>query len=106
MIRGTTPQIDFHLPFDTSSIKTVWVTFSQYDEELFTVSTENLTMSGSKIIVKLTQAQTLLLKPEKLLRGSNDIEIQLRILTNTGDALASNIMRTSAGRILKDGEIV
>lgn len=105
MIRGTTPQIDFHLPFDTSSIKTVWVTFSQYDEELFTVSTENLIMAGATISVKLTQAQTLKLKPQKLLRNDHEVEIQLRILTNAGDALASNIMRTSAEKILKDGEI-
>lgn len=106
MFRGTTPQIDFTLPFDVSNIKTVWITFSQYDEELFTVKTEDVTsMSGNKIIVKLTQAQTLKLKPQKLLRNDHEVEIQLRILTNAGDALASNIMRTSAEKILKDGEI-
>lgn len=105
MFRGTTPQLEFHLPFDTANIKTVWVTFSQYDEELFTVKTEEVTMSGQKISVKLTQAQTLKLKPKKVLRDNHDVEIQLRILTTTGDALASNIMRTSAEKILKDGEI-
>ena len=105
MIRGTTPQLDFHLPFDTANIKTVWVTFSQYDKELFTVDTENIIMAGNTISVKLTQAQTLLLKPEKVLQGSNDVEMQLRILTKSGDAIASNIMRTSAKRILKEGVI-
>jgi len=106
MIRGTTPQLDFHLPFDVSIIKTVWITFSQYEEELFTVKTEDVTMAGSTISVKLTQAQTLLLKPKKLLRDNNEVAIQLRILTHSGDAIASNIMRTSADMILKDGEIV
>jgi hypothetical protein len=99
MIRGTTPQLVFNLPFDVSSIKTVWVTFSQYNREVFTIETENLTMDGMTVSVELTQAQTLELSQ------NDSVEIQLRILTNNGDALASNIMKASAGKILKDGEI-
>lgn len=99
MIRGTTPKLVFNLPFDVSDIKTVWVTFSQYNREVFTIETENLTMDGMKVSVELTQAQTLELSQ------NDSVEIQLRILTNNGDALASNIMKTSAGKILKDGEI-
>lgn len=99
MIRGTTPQLDFSLPFDVSNIKRAWVTFSQCNHECFTLENEALTMDGSHISAKLTQEQTLLLSQ------NNSVEIQLRILTNNGDALASNIMKADVGRILKDGEI-
>lgn len=99
MIRGTTPQLAFNLPFDTSIIKTVWVTFSQYNKEVFTIETESLTMDGPTVSVELTQAQTLQLSQ------NDSVEIQLRILTTNGDALASNIIKTSVGKILKDGEI-
>lgn len=99
MIRGTTPQLDFGLPFDTSIIQEAWVTFSQYNKEVFTLENEALTMEGSLITVKLTQEQTL------SLNQNNILEIQIRILTTTGDALASNVIKTDVGRILKDGEI-
>lgn len=99
MIRGTTPQLDFGLPFEVSFIKTVWVTFSQNNEEIFTLENEALTMNDACISVKLTQEQTLLLSQ------NNTVEIQIRILTNANNALASNIIKTSVGRILKDGVI-
>lgn len=105
MIRGTTPQLIFNLPFDVSIIKTVWVTFSQFEKELFTVETDDVIMSGKTITVDLTQEQTLMLEPETLVKKNNNVEIQLRILTTGGDAIASNIMRTSADRILKEGVI-
>ncbi|MBR5823713.1 MAG: hypothetical protein IKY67_06190 [Paludibacteraceae bacterium] len=99
MIRGTTPSLTFNLPFDVSNIKTVWVTFSQKHFEVLSLETEQLQLKGQTISVKLTQDQTLSLKQDE------DVEIQLRILTNNGDALASNIMRTSADRILREGVI-
>lgn len=99
MIRGTTPLLEFGLPFPTDIIKEAWLTFSQFNKEVFTIEDEALTMEGSLISVKLTQEQTLLLSQNSAL------EIQIRILTNNGDALASNIIRTDVGRILKDGEI-
>lgn len=99
MIRGTTPLLEFGLPFSTDIIKEAWLTFSQFNKEVFTIEDEALTMEGSLISVKLTQEQTLLLSQNSAL------EIQIRILTNNGDALASNIIRTDVGRILKDGEI-
>lgn len=99
MIRGTTPTLTFNLPFDASNIKTAWVTFSQFNVEVFTLENEELAMDGLTISAKLTQEQTLSLSK------NDDVEIQLRILTNSGDAIASNIMKTSVSNILKDGEI-
>lgn len=99
MIRGTTPQLDFSLPFEVSNIKKAWVTFSQYNREIFTLENEALSMDGSQVSVKLTQEQTLSLSQ------NNSVEIQLRILTHNDTALASNIMKTDVGRLLKDGEI-
>ena len=47
----------------------------------------------------LTQEETLKLKANSI------AEIQIRVRTNSGEALASNIIQVSTERILKDGEI-
>lgn len=99
MIRGTTPRLNFNLPFDTELIKTVWVTFSQFGSEVFTLENDGLEMEESTISVKLTQEQTL------SLRRGEAVEIQIRILTNSDDALASNVMKTEVDGLLKEGVI-
>lgn len=99
MYRGTTPTLKFNLPFDVSFINTVWITFSQKDKEIFTIETKDCTLNNKTIITKLTQKQTLQLK------GSNEVEIQIRILTQEKDALVSNVMKTFVHKILRDGEI-
>ena len=99
MVRGTTPTLTFTLPFNTSIIKSVYVTFSQKDQEVFTVETNNCTLSDNQLIIELTQSQTLAFTQNAV------VEIQLRVLTNEDDALASNIIRTSVEKILRDGEI-
>ena len=51
------------------------------------------------LIVNLTQEETLKLKAGKV------VEMQIRVRTISGDALASNIIRVNAERILRDGVI-
>lgn len=51
--------------------------------------------------VRLPQEETLKLIAQRNLRA----EIQLRVLTRDGEALASNIETVDVGRILKDGVI-
>ena len=102
MIRGTTPRLDFKVPFDPSTAKRIWITFSQGGKEVFTVEKKNLTLDGQTISVTLTQKQTL-----SLVSAAN-VDIQLRVSFSNGDtdeALASEIITTSVQRILKDGEI-
>lgn len=99
MYRGTTPTLKFSLPFDVSFIDVVWVTFSQKNKEIFTIETEDCVLEEKTITMELTQNQTL------RLQGKDEVEIQVRILTHEGEALASNIFKTTVKRILKDGEI-
>jgi hypothetical protein len=102
MIRGTTPTIRFGVPFDPSTAKKIWITFSQNGEEVFTISEEDCTFEGNEISSVLTQANTLMLNDEY------DVEIQLRVSFDGDDfdkAIASDIITRSVGRILKDGEI-
>lgn len=102
MIRGTTPLLTFTLPFDVSKATDVWVTFSQNNTEVFTILTDELTIAENVIDCRLNQQQTLALK------AGVYVEMQIRVAfdnENYKDALASDIMRTTVQRILKDGEI-
>lgn len=57
--------------------------------------------SGTFVSLNLTQEDTLRLEQ----KPHSDGEMQIRARTISGDALASNIMSISVGRILKDGVI-
>ena len=81
---GTTPTHTFTLTPDLSGVAAkVRVVYSQGDEVILTKEAQ---LSGNDAIVKLTQEETLKFSPA--LR----VEIQLRILTNGGDALTSDII--------------
>ena len=99
MIRGTTPTLEFTLPFELLNIKRLWITFSQNNKEMFTVEKDECEIKGSVITLTLSQRQSL------LLCSSTMVEIQIRILTDKDESLASNIIKTPVQRILKDGVI-
>lgn len=99
MIRGTTPTLEFELPFDTSQLTEAFVTLSQNDEIVIDKPLSACKCGGNTLTVKLTQDETLQLD------CTCDTEIQVRAKTLEGDALASNIIRVDTGRILKDGVI-
>ena len=99
MVRGTTPELIFTLPFEVSSIQKLWITFSQKNSEIFTLEKEVCTLDGTEVRVSLTQEQTLQFSSNCIL------EIQMRVLTLDNVALASNIIRTSVQKILKGGVI-
>ena len=99
MIRGTTPSYQFKLPFDVSVLNKVWVTFSQFDKEIFTIEESDCYLDGNVVRVELTQEQTLQLESNALL------DIQLRVLIVNGSALASKVFRVPVRKILKGGVI-
>lgn len=98
MKRGTTPTHTFTLPFDVSMIQKLRVLYSQ-DGELKLTKTE-ATMEGNTVSVKLTQADTFILKCGRF------VDIQLRILTPAGDALNSDVIRVAVDRCLEEDELV
>ena len=99
MIRGTTPLCEFTLPFETSLLAEAWVTFSQNGEVVLDRELETCECSGCTLAVKLTQEETLLLD------CNCKTEIQVRVRTLEGEALASDIIKVGTDRILKDGVI-
>ena len=99
MIRGTTPRLYFYLPFNVDALNEAYVTFAQNGETVFEKTLSECVVEQNKISVKLTQEETL------MLHVGSTVEIQIRAKTGSGDALASNIMRESADRILKEGVI-
>lgn len=99
MIRGTTPVHTFTLPFDTSGIKTIRITYSQRGSIRLTKENPVVELSGSKAIVKLTQEDTLSFNADL------PVDIQIRILSSSGEALASNIFSVPCRRVL-DSEVL
>ena len=96
MRRGTTPTHTFTLPIDTSVVKSVRITYRQNRKVVLTKETEDVAMEGNQISVKLTQEETLAFD------GSTGAEIQVRVLSFSKDALASDVMRVSISDILDD----
>ena len=99
MYRGTTPTLKFTLPFDTSTLDAVWVTIAQGGKVIINKEKSDCDLKGTDISVTLTQTETL------ALTAGNKTEIQLRVLTTDGLALASEIFRENTDYILKDGVI-
>lgn len=100
MIRGTTPTHTFTLPFDTSLIKRVKITYAQDDKKVFCKETEDCVMSGKVITTKLTQEETFLLDCKKL------VQIQIRVVTTAGEVLATSEMVVTINKCLDDEVMV
>ena len=100
MIRGTTPELTFNLPFDTSIIKSLYITFADRDNNILLEKTATDCEIREKAVkVKLTQEETLSFK------GRQSVSIQLRVLDDTGAAMATPIYDVYVANILKDGVI-
>ena len=99
MIRGTTPTLEFVLPFNTSVLDEAYVTLSQNEQIVLDKKLEDCKCEEKKLSVRLTQEETLLLDCDC------KTEIQIRARTKAGDAVASNIITVNTNRILKDGVI-
>lgn len=96
MIRGTTPTHTFTLPCDASMVKEVMVIYGQDDTEVFHKDTEDCKLEGDTVSVTLTQEDTFLFDHKKR------VQIQLRVLTDGGDALASDVKITSIKKCLNE----
>ena len=100
MWRGTTPPQAFTLPDGMSGtdFEVVYITYSQDGETIIEKTASDMTFEGRTIRLTLSQADTLQFKP-------GPVKIQLRARLPTGEAIASNVISTTAKEVLKDGEI-
>lgn len=99
MYRGTTPTLEFVLPFSADTLATLYITIAQHGSTVIEKTLTDCTASGETLTVTLTQAETL------MLRCHDTAQIQVRAKTMAGEALASNIITERVEHILKDGEI-
>lgn len=77
VMRGTTPQHEFDLPYPGEIIEDVRVAYGQKHQVIFIKTLEDCQIDGNKLSVSLTQEETLMFAPDKLLC----IEIKIK-LTN------------------------
>ena len=98
MIRGTTPTNIFNVDADLTTASAVYITYEQDGVTAFEKTLEDILVEANKLTVTLTQEETLSLKEK-------DVRIQIRAKYPDGSAIASNIIITTAGAILKKGVI-
>lgn len=96
MIKGTTPTHIFTLPFDTGMIKTIQVAYAQGGVVMLTKGNADCTFDQNMVSVRLSQEDTFLFAENAC------VEVQVRVLTMEGEALASGIMRIRCKDILTD----
>lgn len=96
MIRGTTPTHLFNLPIDTALIDKIKITYAQNGVVVLTKEKEDCKFEGSTATVRLTQEDTLKFDASR-------VQIQVRVLTTGGDAMASDIITKPCGEVLEEG---
>ncbi len=100
MWRGTTPTHTFTLPegIKSTDFSEIFITYSQNGEPVLEKTGDELTLEESVIKIVFSQTDTLKFEP-------GPVKIQLRAKMPDGQAVASNIISTTAREVLKDGEI-
>lgn len=99
MRRGTTPTHTFDTDVDLTGAVVLYLTYKQNGRIKVEKSLSDVTVEPDKVTVTLTQKETLSFDDE------GDVRIQIRAKFADGKAVASNVIRTSAQIILKEGEI-
>ena len=97
--RGTTPKLVFTLPFDTSLIDKIYITFQQKYRKAIEKDKSVCSFENNKVTLKLTQYDTLTFV------SNYPLNIQLRVLLQDGSAIASKVIDKQVKDVLKDGAI-
>jgi hypothetical protein len=101
MYLGTTPTITLKIntDFDFKDVKQIWFTISSMSKKITkTIDDVILDNDNKTMSITLTQEETFYF-------SAGIIEVQARILTINGEALATPIKTTSFERVLEGGVI-
>lgn len=93
MYQGTTPTLVLNVEGAELDTATCYVTIRNQGGEMITKSGAELDVSGNEIAVRLTQEETLQLRPGL-------VNIQVRWIDAHGNAMASNIARVNVNAVL------
>jgi hypothetical protein len=96
---GTTPKHIFNIGLTASVIKEVKIMYFQKDIEKLVKRTADCDIKDGEIAVRLTQEDTFKFD------GQENVAIYIRILTPSGDAIASEPMIVSVSKCL-DTEVL
>nr|DAF77979.1 MAG TPA: hypothetical protein [Caudoviricetes sp.] len=100
MRRGTTPTIKLIVDgLSKLELRTAVLTIKQR-AVVIERTLDQMTIKTDSLAVTLTQKDTLALMP------GIDAEVQLRCLTLSGTAYASDVLQLPVEKILKDGELI
>lgn len=100
MIRkGTTPTHIFNTNVDLTEAVALYVTYKQGVRVVVEKDKSECGVTSTSVTTRLTQADSLNFSEQQ------GVEIQIRAKFEDGTAIASNIIKTSAERVLKGGEI-
>lgn len=102
MYRGTTPTINIEVEgAQLSDYADIWITIKQSHITQITrkLSDGSMIIQDNMISFTLTQDETL------MFGANNKVRLQLRAITPDGIAVASDIIDTTIGEILKEGVI-
>ena len=106
MYRGTTPNIVIKVnsDIDLSTMEQIWVTFkSKSAEKNYDITKLEINTEEKTIGVIMSQNDTLAFQAD--VNQANRVEVQLRLLDDSGIAYASSITSIPLYRILKEGVI-
>ena len=104
MIRGSTQNLVFNIGINTEEVSQLWLTFShsnRLNAEIFTKEINDVILDGASITVPLSQEETLALNEYNI--KEKVVYIQLRVLLDDGQALASSIVEITVEHLLKGG---
>ena len=98
MWQGTTPTIEIKTDIDLTPMAKVQLTIEDRKGNRLTINQEELTISEDTVTFQLSQKESLSLSPGR-------VRLQLRVKTNDGDVLASNIMLGDLQYPVYEGEL-
>lgn len=96
--RGTTPTHIFEVDVDLTSAVVMYISYKQFDKVVLEKTLEDITVTATQLTVRLTQEETLLFK-------DGLVEIQIRARLADDSALKSDVIKTDADKLIKDGVI-
>lgn len=85
MRRGTTDIHRFELPYRNDVIKTLQIIYKQHGETVLEKSLDDCAFDDADAIVALTQEETFLFTTDY------EATVQVRLLTNEGEAISSDV---------------
>ena len=95
--RATTPKQTFTLDLqDVADLTQILITYSQRGTIMFEREKDAMTIEDKTVWFRLTQEETL------SLRENVPVEIQVRVFTPDGNALASEVFEVSVERVLNE----